>query len=186
VQAYVITATTMLFAYICFYARYTVWSGDSAWGDRYVSTAAELASLSAVPLLLKYFRKINPVMRITGIVLAGASAAVQAASVAFWLPLEIYQQTMLGPRFVIGLRFENIVAFALGEMESWGLLRSSVTNDQWDYVHITCWNFLPFLLGHVGAAPAWVVHLTLAIWLAALAFLFWTLWRLYRAIQSTI
>jgi len=42
-KAYVITSALLLMAYICFYARYTVWSGDSAWGDRYVSTAAELA-----------------------------------------------------------------------------------------------------------------------------------------------
>src|SRR5580704_10530241 len=38
-------------AYMSFYARYFVWSGDFAWGDRYVSTAVELASLLAVPLL---------------------------------------------------------------------------------------------------------------------------------------
>ena len=37
-----------------FYARYTVWSGDFAWGDRYVSTAAELAAFISVPLLLRY------------------------------------------------------------------------------------------------------------------------------------
>ena len=34
-----------------FYARYTVWSGDFAWGDRYVSTTVELAAMMAVPLL---------------------------------------------------------------------------------------------------------------------------------------
>jgi hypothetical protein len=51
VKAYVIASALMLFAYICFYARYFVWSGDTAWGDRYVSTAAEFAALwlSGVP-----------------------------------------------------------------------------------------------------------------------------------------
>src|SRR5205823_1770962 len=38
VRAYVTTGLLLLLAYICFYAKYTVWSGDFAWGDRYVST----------------------------------------------------------------------------------------------------------------------------------------------------
>jgi len=184
VRAYIITSLIMLLGYICFYARYTVWSGDFAWGDRYVSTAAELGSLLAIPLSLKYFREMNLVSKIASVMLIGTSAAIQAASLAFWLPLEIYQRTLLGPRFVIGLRFENIAAFALGKMESWGLFTNSITNDPWDYVHITCWNFLPFLLGRVGAAPAWVVHLSLSAWLAALAILVWVLWRLYKVLAK--
>ena len=39
-----------------------------------------------------------------------------------------------------------------------------MTQDPWDYVHITCWNFLPFLLRRVGEAPAWVVRVAFAIW----------------------
>jgi len=39
----------------------------------------------------------------------------------------------------------------------------------WDYVHITTLNLLPFLLKRVGVAPHWVVALTMAIWLVALA-----------------
>ena len=30
---------------MCFYARYTYWAGDFAWGDRYVSTAVEMVAL---------------------------------------------------------------------------------------------------------------------------------------------
>src|SRR5439155_25273162 len=38
------------------------------------------------------------------------SFVIQLASLAFWLPLEIYQMEMMGhPTFVIGLRFKNIV-----------------------------------------------------------------------------
>ncbi len=44
VKAYVITGYLLLLAYICFYARYTVWSGDFAWGDRYVSTTRRTGS----------------------------------------------------------------------------------------------------------------------------------------------
>src|ERR1700732_727480 len=38
VRAYGLTSLLLLLAYICFYARYTYWSGDFAWGDRFVST----------------------------------------------------------------------------------------------------------------------------------------------------
>ena len=54
IKAYLAAAFLLLLAYICFYARYTVWSGDFAWGDRYVSTAAEMAAFFSVPLLLRY------------------------------------------------------------------------------------------------------------------------------------
>src|SRR6266536_3316428 len=43
-KAYLCSVLLLLFCYICFYARYTVWSGNFAWGDRYVSTAVELAA----------------------------------------------------------------------------------------------------------------------------------------------
>jgi hypothetical protein len=95
------------------------------------------------------------------------------------LPLELYQMETLGhPTFVIALRMENIVAFALGKMGAWGLNNHAMTEDPWDYVHITTWNFLPFLLKRVGVAPAWVVHLTsvvLGVGLAALAGILWQL-----------
>jgi len=51
-----------------------------------------------------------------------ASVTIQCASLAFWLPVEIYQMDTLGhPTFVVFLRFKNIAAFALGKRETWGL-----------------------------------------------------------------
>ncbi len=56
------------------------------------------------------------------------STVVQLASLAFWLPLEIYQMETLGhPTFVIALRLKNIVAFALGKMDAWGLNNHAMT-----------------------------------------------------------
>jgi hypothetical protein len=179
VKAYAITACILLFAYISFYARYTVWSGDFAWGDRYVSTTVEFVALLAVPLLLRYRSEIGSLVWTTGIALIAISTAVQIASLAFWLPLEIYQMETLGhPTFVIALRMRNIVAFAFGKMDAWGLSNHAMTEDPWDYVHITTWNFLPFLLKRVGVAPAKIVHLALAVWSAGLAALAVVLWRL--------
>jgi len=119
-----------------------------------------------------------------GLVFIGASFIIQLASLAFWVPLEIYQMETLGhPTFVIALRCKNIVAFALGKMDAWGLNTDSMTDDLWDYVHITTWNFLPFLLWRVGAAPAWVVKITLAVWYAGVAALTWVMLRLRGVLQ---
>jgi hypothetical protein len=68
-------------------------------------------------------------------------------------------------------------------MGAWGLNNEAMTQDPWDYVHITTWNFLPFLLRRVGAAPGWVVNATLAIWLAAIAALRWVLLRLRSSLR---
>jgi hypothetical protein len=183
VKAYIISGFLLLLAYISFYARYTVWSGDFAWGDRYVSTSAELAALLAVPLLLRYRNVLGSVVWSLGIALCIISGVVQVASLTFWLPLEIYQMESIGhPTFVIALRLTNMVAFALGKVKAWGLDTHAMHWDPWDYVHITTWNFLPFLLKRVGVAPRWVVHITLMMWTAGLAALVAVLSQLRRVV----
>jgi hypothetical protein len=184
VKAYAITGFLLLLAYLSFYARYTVWSGDFAWGDRYVSTSVELASLLAVPLLLRYRNQVGRLVWATGTALVTISGAIQLASLAFWLPLEIYQMETLGhPTFVIALRLKNIAAFALGKMDAWGLTNYAMHWDPWDYVHITTWNFLPFLLRRVGVAPAWVVNFAFAVWSLGLVALLAVLWQLYKVLS---
>ncbi len=186
VRAYTLATALMLLAYICFYARYTVWSGDMAWGDRYVSTSVELAAMLAVPLLLRYRSDLGKSVWIAGLALLAVSFVVQIASLAFWLPLEIYQIEVFGhPTFIIALRIKNIVAFALGKMDAWGLNTHSLQEDPWDYVHMTTWNFLPFLLKRVGEAPAWAVHAVFAVWLAALAALGAVLLRIHSVLRAS-
>ena len=170
VKAYIAASFLLLLGYICLYARYTVWSGDFAWGDRYVSTAAELAVFISVPLLFRFRKEIAKPLWAAGVALIAISAVIQVASLMFWLSLEIYQLETLGhPTFVVWLRFKNIAAFALGKMNAWGLNNDAMTQDPWDYVHITTWNFLPFVLRRVGEAPAWVVKVVSIIWGMALA-----------------
>ena len=65
--------------------------------------------------------------------------------------------TLDPPTFVVWLRLKNVVAFASGKMDAWGLTNESMHEDPWDYQHITTWNFLPFVLRRVGKAPAWVM-----------------------------
>ncbi|HWO35711.1 MAG TPA: glycosyltransferase family 39 protein [Candidatus Acidoferrum sp.] len=187
VRAYALTSLLLLVAYISFYARYTYWAGDFAWGDRYVSTAVEMLALVALPLLLRYRANLGPWVWRSSMVLIFISFCIQVASLAFWLPLEIYQMETLGhPTFVIALRFKNIVAFALGKMDAWGLNTDAMSEDPWDYVHITTWNFLPFLLHRVGVAPGWVVEIAFAIWGAALAGLSAVLWRLKATLRREL
>jgi hypothetical protein len=183
VKAYLVTGGLLLLAYISFYARYTVWSGDSAWGDRYVSTTVELAAFLAVPLLLRHRNQLSKAVWGIGIALLAISTLIQVASLAFWLSLELYQMEVFGhPTFVIGLRIRNIFAFAFGKMDAWGLNTESLREDPWDYVHITTWNFLPFLLKRVGAAPASIVRCTLVVWSMSLAALTIVLWRLWSVL----
>lgn len=93
--------------------------------------------------------------------------------------------TTLGhPTFVVWLRFKNIVAFTLGKMDAWGLTNSDMNTDPWDYVHITTWNFLPFMLRRVGEAPVWVVRIAFVVWIAGLGMLAWVLLRLARAVSD--
>jgi hypothetical protein len=185
VRAYVVCSLFLLVGYICFYARYTYWAGDFAWGDRYVSTAVEMVAMLAVPLLLHYRADISRWVQVGAVLLIAISFVIQLASLMFWLPLEIYQMETLGhPTFVVALRFKNIAAFAFGKMESWGLNNDEMGYDQWDYVHITTWNLFPFLLRRVGIAPRWVVDTAFALWGLGLAALSGALFRLKTVISS--
>jgi hypothetical protein len=136
-----------------------------------------------VPLLLRYRLELGSFVWTIGVALIAVSALIQLASLAFWLPLEIYQMETLGhPTFVVALRFRNIVAFALGKMDAWGLNNYAMAQDPWDYVHITTWNFLPFVLRRVGEAPERVVRVCFLFWIAGLAGLIWALWQLRKVL----
>jgi hypothetical protein len=170
IRAYLTAFGALLLVYICLYSKFTVWSGDFAWGDRYVSTAAQMVALLSVPLLMRHRAEIGKAVRAIGAALIVASVAVQIASVMFWCPLEIYQMSTLGhPTFVVALRMKNILAFILAKMDAWKLTNDDMSYDPWDYQHITAFNFLPFLLARIGKAAGWVVHLVTVIWYAGLA-----------------
>ena len=172
IRAYLISAAALLLGYICFYATFTDWSGDFAWGDRYVSSAAQMAAFISVPLLMRHRDDVGRFVWRIGMALIAASVIVQISSVMFWCPLEIYQMETLGhPTFVIALRLKNILAFSLGKMNQWGLNNDAMKEDPWDYVHITTFNFLPFLLARVGKAAGWLVQLLTVMWFTALAVL---------------
>jgi len=165
VRSYAVASLFLVAGYISFYARYTYWAGDFSWGDRYVSTAVQMVALLSAPLLLMYRRNLSGWVWRVGIGFLAISLVIQIASLTLWLPIEYYQMETFGhPTFVIGLRFKNIAALALGKVDAWGLNTEAMSQDPWDYVHITTWNFLPFLLRRVGAAPRWVVNTAFVVW----------------------
>jgi hypothetical protein len=55
--------------------------------------------------------------------------------------------------------------------------------DPWDYVHITTWNFLPFLLRRVGVAPRWVVDVAFAVWGAGIGALAAVMTKILRVVE---
>jgi hypothetical protein len=186
VRAFLSTWFLLVAAYIAFYAGYYSWAGDAAWGDRYVSSAVELAALPCLPLLIRYRQSLGRPVWYLGLGVTVFSAAVQCASLAFWLPLEIYQMTTLGhPTWVVFLRFKNIAGFALGRWDRWGLNTPAIFQDPWDAAHLTTWNILPSLLRRIGDAPLWAVHVLYAVWwFVALAFLYMCT-RLVRSLYRT-
>jgi hypothetical protein len=166
-RGFAVATVAMLGAYVLFYARYNWWAGDFAWGDRYISSAVELTTLLAIPLLLRYRQVLGRAIWYLALTITGVSVAIQCASLAFWVPLEIYQMETLGhPTWVVLLRFKNIAAFALRRREAWGLNTPAMFQDSWDAAHITTWNLLPSLLRHIGAAPLWAVHVLYGVWAA--------------------
>jgi hypothetical protein len=181
VRALFAASLILVASYIAFYGRYDSWGGDFAWGDRYVSSAVELTAMLALPLLLRYRTFLRRPVWYLGLIVSAGSVAVQCASLAFWLPLEIYQMETFGhPTWVVLLRFKNIAAFALGRWEMWRLNTPAIYQDPWDAAHLTTWNFLPSLLHHIGVAPLWAVHILYGVWAAAALALAFVSARLVR------
>jgi hypothetical protein len=184
VRAFFAATLIMLAAYVVFYARYNWWAGDFAWGDRYISSAVEFVTLLAIPLLLRYRQILGRTVWRLSLTITALSVAIQCASLAFWLPLEIYQMETLGhPTWVVFLRFKNIVAFVLHKRAAWGLNTPAMFQDSWDAMHITTWNFLPSLLRHVGQAPHWTVDVLYGVWIVVGLTLLLTSGKLARVLM---
>ena len=181
IQAYLTSGFCLLGAYILFYARYYDWSGDSAWGDRFITTPVQLLAMLSIPLLLRHRESLRKLACQLGIALAAVSVIVQIASIVFWHPLEIQQMDTLGhPTFVVGLRFKNIGAVALGKVGQWGL-SNQLTREAG--IHSATPYFLPFLLKKDGSVSGATADSLVAVWFALLAALMSILLLIRRKAQ---
>jgi hypothetical protein len=184
VRAYAVATLVLLAAYMLLYARYFAWAGDFAWGDRYISSVVEMFAMLAVPLLMRYRRELPGVARVCGWCVVAASVVIQAASLAFWLPLEIYQIDATGrDAWTVALRFRNIWAMAMGRPMPAGIDLPGAVVDSWDAVHVRTWNFMPSLMRHVGVAPMWVVRLLDAVWVGMTVVLVCVVVRMVRLLR---
>ena len=183
-RAYALAMLALLAAYMVLYARYFAWAGDFAWGDRYISSVVELFGMLAVPLLMRYRRELGRVVWVCGWCVVVASVAIQAASLAFWLPLEIYQIDAMGhDAWTVALRFRNIWVLATGRPMLAGIDLPGALSDAWDALHVRTWNFMPALMRHVGVAPLWAVRLLDAVWVVVAAALVWVVVRMWRLLR---
>jgi hypothetical protein len=167
-KAFLAAALSLLTIYILFYGRYYEWSGDFAWGDRYITTPVQLLAMISIPLLLRHRPNVAKIVWRLGLAIATVSVAIQLASIAFWHPLEIQQMETLGhPTFVVGLRFKNIAAVTLGKVDQWGL--SNENTREVGGIHSDTPYFLPFLLNKDGSVSRTIADGLIAAWMIALA-----------------
>jgi hypothetical protein len=167
IKAFLVAELSLLAIYIFFYAKYYNWSGDFAWGDRYITTPVQLLAMISTPLLLRHRPNLGKIVWRLGMAITIISVAIQLASVVFWHPLEIHQMETLGhPTFVVGLRFRNIAAVTLGKVDQWGLSNED-TRDVGG-IHSNTPYFLPFLLKKDGSVSKTIADGVIATWLVVL------------------
>lgn len=185
IKAFLVAALALLAMYILFYAKYYDWSGDFAWGDRYITTPVQLLAMISVPLLLRHRLQLPNIARLLAVAIIGFSLAVQLASVMLWHPLEIHQMETLGhPTFVVCLRFKNIAAAIVGKMDKWGL--SNEDTREIDGIRGNTPYFLPFLLKKDDSVSETLAAGLIAGWLAILGALIAVLLLLWRKTRAGI
>lgn len=165
-KAYFIALVSLLVSYICFYARYYDWSGDNAWGDRFVSTPTQMLAMMSVPLLMRHRTELKRWGWELGKAVVAASVTIQIASVFFWNSLEVWQlQTLDHPTFVVGLRFLNIIRFALGVTDRWGLSSEQTQS----LYRVTTPYFFPFMVLRQRTASPSKIAILITGWICLLA-----------------
>jgi hypothetical protein len=122
VKAFLMVLMLLVPAYIAFYATYYDWSGDAAWGDRFITTPVQLLAMMSIPLWLRFRHRLKSFYE-KGVyyAIAALSVIIQCASVILSYNLELIQVRTVGSRFILGLRFTNLIAMATGRFEKWGL-----------------------------------------------------------------
>lgn len=180
------------------YARFFVWSGEPAWGNRYGATAVHLGVLLALPLSIRYCQPISrgPVTMLLRISL-GLILLLQIAGLVYpaWVettqagysPVNFAQVTSANPRilgrhadtFLLGRRVMNIAGQVTGHYFDWGLDRARDGKVVGPHPVI----LLPFQ-PLTTLSPPLRIGVRLIWWAAAagLAALIWKLWKLSREI----
>lgn len=176
VKSYIAAMSMLLLMDVCFHARLAFWSGDVAWGDRYVTVPVQMLALFAIPLLLRYKLGI-PSVRAAAAIVVAFSVAIQLTSV--WMPcwVEYRQMITLGhPTFVIARRFLNITALTTGQRAAGGADRTE--NAAVAAALPRSVYFYPYILASRANVPRSIAAAVIFIWSILLILLCFVLWRL--------
>ena len=174
-RSYVLAMFALLVLDVTFHARLAFWSGDVAWGDRYVTVPVQMLALLAIPMLLRYGAQIAAPLRTSAAAVALVSVAIQIASI--WMPcwVEYRQMITLGhPTFVIGRRFLNMAALVTGQKELEGNAAVASALPRSAY-------FYPFILASRASVARSIAAASIAVWCLLLMLLGLALWR-FRSI----
>jgi hypothetical protein len=146
------------------YARYFLWHGDSAWGDRFTTVPVHLIALVGAAILSQHWQAIAPLLRRAAVGLLPVALLAQLLSLVFTFNLELVQETQWQRElFIVGQRVVNIVAVASGNFEAWGLSGPGFLQDP----KATTPPFLVFAFRSTLSPAAWAAML--GAWLIACA-----------------
>ena len=182
IRSYLLSMFVLLLAGAAFHARLSFWSGDVAWGDRYLTTSVQMMALLAIPLLLRHAADLSRTFRRTAATIASASVVIQVASILMPAWTEYRQMITLGhPTFVIALRFLNVIRLMAEKMRA-VTLSSSIgpppPSAQSLYLY-------PFLMMHrLTHLPSWAPPALVAVWLVLIILMAVLLWRLSALLGS--
>jgi hypothetical protein len=182
-------AITVLAAFagvVLFHARYTFWSGDLAWGPRYLASGMGIFVLALTPLMWAGRRRL-----LTAFV--AASVAVQLASVVYGFGLEFFQDRRHGTipdayvwrpaESQLFCRFRNIALDLTGRPDYGSTppvherpATYQVTTSQEEVKRQHALAFFPFK-AYATTHNVKLFRILLGLWLTILAALAATVWR---------
>jgi hypothetical protein len=117
-QAILIGAFIQLLVVVVFYAKYYDWSGDVAWGDRFITVPLHLLCLVGIALAAESWIALSLPSRLAVSAICIIALSVQLASIVFLPALEAEQEETNSHRmFTIGQRFENIERLFTGQLQ---------------------------------------------------------------------
>ncbi len=158
----------LLIVQICFYARDTFWTGDTAWGPRYVITECMAIAFLAIPAFVRAYPSITSRLeKLVCEALIAISCFIQIIAVLFDDNLELAQEAAFHLKYIIvWQRFVNAISILTGTFRSSGLDPGleAAGNQKWDALAFMPWRT-------AGEIPPIVTNILQFAWLFAL-FLF--------------
>jgi hypothetical protein len=137
VKAVIVGTVCSLMLTAAGYARYVVWSGEPAWGNRFTTVPVHILVLLSVPCCLRFLPSWRVGVRraiAAGLIVLAVTAQVFSLLIPAWVePVQAGDATGYlqegkdppgpgqGRHFQLGMRVENVIGAATGRFSAWGL-----------------------------------------------------------------